>query len=221
MPLTEPLPQIEELATLEGVHVSLAPRSFDLQERPYCEYREIAPSLRSLLSLETSLPPDGVSRETHREFEEVRYMRPELSSDQVEFLVTVTNRMERVFRGQGAVFQFAVDGRVVASDAVNYQRFLNAIVPPGGETQLQVRGPSLSSIGDDTTLALNIYDIMAETDEAGNVTRRDNAEWFFRIVRDPRQVTAPGERSPVWIPNGRASTLEEGSLMPCVSGARG
>ena len=49
MPLTEPLPQIEELATLEGVHVSLAPRSFDLQERPYGEYREVAPSVRALM----------------------------------------------------------------------------------------------------------------------------------------------------------------------------
>jgi hypothetical protein len=219
MPLIEPLEQTEELLTMGGVRISLAPQEIQVSERDYCQYEEIRASLRDLINLD--LPPSGVTRETHSEFHEVRYRRPVVTTSSISFTATVTNQLERVFRGQGSVFQFSVGGRAIASDNVNYQQFLNAIIPPNGETQVSIRGPTLSSIGDDNTIAVNIYDIMVDTDEAGNVTQRDNAEWYYRVVREPREATVSGERHRVWIPNNEAAGIPTGeSLVSCVQGVR-
>lgn len=176
--------------------------------------------MRSLLSLDVSVPPDGASRETHAEYEEVRYQRPVVTQNSVDFLTTITNQMDRVFRGSGSVFQFAIGGRQVASDNVNYQAFQNAIVTPGSETQVNIRGPGLNSLSHDSTLAINIFDIVAAVDEAGNVTQRENAEWLFRVIREEREVTVPGDRRTVWIPHQRAQGISEGSLIPCIGGTR-
>lgn len=212
-----PLTQTEELQTLGDLRISVVPREFSLQQQAHCEYYPFRPSMREILSLAASLPPQGVSRETHQEFDEVRYVRPVAGDGAVTFLVTVTNQMERVFRGQGSIFQFAVGGQVVASNAVNYAPFQNAIVPPGGEIQVEVRGPSLGTLGGNETLALNIFDIVTAVDGAGNVTQLENAEWFYSIERESREVLAPGERTRVWIANGVADRLgRSGSLVSCV-----
>ncbi len=217
-PVVDVLEESTNLVTLGGVRISLAPRSFEVGTVNRCEYRRARTSLSDILR--GASMPAGVSADTHTEVEEVRYRSPTVSPNRISLVATVTNQLDRVFRGQGSVVQFAIGGRAVSADAVNYSQFLNAIIPPNGEVQVRLEGPPLSSVGESSTIAVNIYDIMSNVDEAGNVTQRDNAEWFFAVRRESREHVSSGERSRQWVPNARIRQVPlDGSLVPCVTGS--
>ena len=53
--------------------------------------------------------------------------------------------------------------------------------------------------------------------EPGNATLLGNAELFYSVERESREVLAPGERTPVWVANGVADRLgRSGPVVSCV-----
>lgn len=216
-PVVDILDGSENLVTLGSVRISLAPRQFDIRTADQCEYSRAPATLGDLLFGSGSSAPAGVDPATHTVVQEVRYSAPSVYPNRIAFVATVTNQLERVFRGQGSVVQFAVGGRTVSADAVDYRQFTNAIIPPNAELQVSIGGPTLHSIGSENTMAINIYDIVADTDEAGNVTQRGNAEWYFTVQREAREQTVQGQRSRVWIPNTQLRSVPtDGTLVSCV-----
>lgn len=99
----------------------------------------------------------------------------------LRFIVTIHNRLDRVFRGAGSVISFNVDGKVIAVDETGYRDFLNVIVPPLGQTQVRITGPSISSLPDKCVIGVFIYDVITEVDAAGNPKKKSNYEWYFNF----------------------------------------
>jgi hypothetical protein len=99
----------------------------------------------------------------------------------LEFLVTVGNEMDHVFRGSGMVVRYQVGGKDMAVDQSAWSDLANAIIPPRGSQQVAVYGPTVSTLPSNGTLGLYFDDVVTGTNPAGDVTQRQSFEWYFQL----------------------------------------
>jgi hypothetical protein len=118
-----------------------------------------------------------------------------VSPERLNFHVHISNGMSRVFRGSGIAVQFNVAGKIVTVDPSGYGDLVNVIIPPRGEQEVVIVGPEISSITAPCTIGLFLYDVVTNTDQAGNVTEKQNFEWYFsyqtQAVEKEFSVPAP------------------------------
>ena len=102
-----------------------------------------------------------------------------VAPSKLAFTIRINNKLNRVFRGQGSVVQINVDGKMLSFDRVDYQQFINGIVPPRNEAAVSISADALSQLPDKGTIGIYLYDVITATDVAGNTTEKQNYEWFF------------------------------------------
>lgn len=205
VPEVTPLPETEELQRQGGISVTVAPATVTVEPYERCEYIPTS-SLVAFLNR-----PASASSDTHQPFELRRFPTSRLlGGDAVSFVVTITNHMDRVFRGSGALVQFNVDGRVQGTDQSQYEDLLTALIPPGEERQYVIRGMPFGALPRESTLAMDLYDLITELDAAGNITQRDNFQWYFRVTVDQRVERVTGTSELMWLPNEQANALIAG-----------
>jgi hypothetical protein len=119
----------------------------------------------------------------------------------LRFQVRINNQLDRSFRGAGTVVQFNVDGKLTDVGQLNYQELLNVIVPPRSEKEVYIYGPSPATLSQNAAIGVMFYDVVTETDVAGNVTRRQNFQWVFQSKLKEVEQAVPGTtREKKWIP---------------------
>lgn len=121
------------------------------------------------------------------ETEVVKYI---ITPENLSFLITINNNLDRVFRGAGAVITYTINGKTQTIAQAQYENFLSAIVVPRGQTQLAIEGPPVTSIPDKATIGIFIYDVATKVDAAGNILKKSNYEWYFKystkaVVSEP------------------------------------
>ncbi|CAN5283468.1 hypothetical protein BH09GEM1_BH09GEM1_02200 [soil metagenome] len=126
---------------------------------------------------------------------------------EVLFRFTIRNQMDRVFRGAGAVLQFSADGqaRPLAQEA--YVDILNTLILPREERQFTIKGPPASTLTQAGKLGVFLYDVVTQTDAAGNVQAKENFEWYYGVPRNDTSAVVSAPRRTVWIPNASANTI--------------
>ena len=146
----------------------------------------------------------GASESTPPLYVRRREVRELLVDDDVGFEINVNNQSERVFRGQGMVVQYMVDGRSQAVDQSYVAGLVEALILPGQSRNIRIGGASLAGVNDGSTMALYMYDVVVERDPAGTATRRANFEWFF--TTSSRRIEAPGSEKTCdqVLPGGRS-----------------
>jgi hypothetical protein len=199
VPRVAPLPQTVVTQTKRGVSMTLAPVSFQTLTSQACGYG-FAPGAVLVV-------PRGVSRATHQYLVEARYETLQVTPSDLSFLLTVRNQMDRVFRGAGAVVQFQVDGQVQGVEQTRYAEFLNALIPPRGEAQIRIAGPSIATALSGATLGVFLSDVVTEIDNAGNVRGRDNFEWYFSVRSETVSRRVEVTRRNVWVSNAAARAI--------------
>jgi hypothetical protein len=117
----------------------------------------------------------------------------------LEFTVRINNKLPRVFRGQGSVVQFNVDGKLIPFGDTDYTAFINGIVPPRNEFQLKIYGPALDQLHDKGTIGIFLYDVVTATDTAGSVTEKQNFEWYFNYTTQLVQESAEPKVTERWV----------------------
>lgn len=190
-----------------GVTITVAPVAFDTTRRTVCSYERAGPSVFQSV-------PDDVSEETHTRLEEETFQVLSAQPTELTFLLTIRNQMDRVFRGSGAVVQFTADEKVQAVEQANYRNLLDALIPPGNERQIRIRGPSIDALSDGSTVGVQLFDVVTAIDSAGNVVSRDNFEWHFTIQNETIRQTLEtiDSRRTFWAPDARAEALLSRSL---------
>jgi hypothetical protein len=118
--------------------------------------------------------------------------------ERLEFIVKVNNKLPRVFRGAGIVVQFNVGGKLQAVEQQGYADLTNSIIPPRTEQEIKIYGPLLSSVPDQTTIGLFLYDVVSNTDQAGNITQKNNFEWFYTYATEPKQIAGEIHKTEGW-----------------------
>jgi hypothetical protein len=181
-PTLAPLPQTKGLQERGGLQISVAPASYTCQQTTKVSKREVAdPVTKSSGGLLHQSPP----KPGMRYIETTETPSLQVAPDRLEFIVKVNNKLPRVFRGAGTVVQFNVGRKLQAVEQQGYADLANSIIPPRTEQEIKIYGPSLSTISGQTTIGLFLYDVVTNTDQAGNITAKQNFEWFYTSELTP------------------------------------
>ncbi len=121
----------------------------------------------------------------------------------LQFTLTVNNKLDRVFRGAGAVVSMNINNKTIAFSQSGYKGLLDLIVIPRGESQVAIEGPPLEDLPDSCTFALFIYDVVTEVDPAGNPTKKENYEWYYAFNKKAEAETLPINKKYMSRPAGK------------------
>jgi UDP-N-acetyl-D-mannosaminuronic acid transferase (WecB/TagA/CpsF family) len=53
-------------------------------------------------------------------------------------------------------------------------------------------------VPDQTTIALFLYDVVSNTDAAGNITQKQNFEWFYNYTTESKQIAGEVRKTEGW-----------------------
>lgn len=180
--------EAKESQSKGGIEISVAPVAYQMTQKEKKTRRQVSAPLFGTLDLDERLRPYA------KFFEETTTIGPEVTPTRIAYLVKINNTLSRVFRGAGTVVQFNAGGKLVAVDQAGYAELAQAIIPPRGELQVTVYGPLLSQVADKATLGLFLYDVVTATDAAGNITQKQNYEWFFEYSVKTEEGTLQVEK---------------------------
>jgi hypothetical protein len=185
LPSMAPLPETEQSQDKGGLKITVAPVAYSVKEESLASVRQVNPSFKETL-LMNHLQTDIF---VERSYTPLLKIDP----DRLHFQVHISNQMSRVFHGSGIAVQFSVAGKTVAIDPSGYGDLVNTIIPPRGEQTIEVIGPEIAGIPDTATVGLFFYDVVTNTDAAGNVTAKQNFEWYFsyRTQQVEKEVQIP------------------------------
>lgn len=154
--------------TKGGLRVTLAPDTYEAKESWTVESRQVSPGI---IAFPPS--PDAVYVEQRKVPNLI------ITPDHLVFHIHLNNQMSHVFRGSGIAVQFNVAGKVVSADASGYGDLTNIILPPRSEQEVVILGPQISTITSPCTVGVFLFDVVTKIDQAGNVTEKQNFEWYF------------------------------------------
>lgn len=179
-PVLKPLSQTASSQEKGGVRITLAPPLYE--------------ATKTYEIQDTRVPDKPFPRKGHLyNFDRRKMPKAVVTPDRLQFVVKVNNRMNRVFRGQGAVVSFNVDSRQIALNQADYASLLNLVLPPQAEGEVVIDGPPLGSLPDHCTIAISFYDVVIEKDQSGTVKKLENWEWFYdysvELRSEDEQVT--------------------------------
>lgn len=189
VPVISVLPETKEAQEKGGVEIAIVPVSYSTAVRQKYSVTPKSPGMGSMLG--AAMLTGGKSSALVY-VEETTTPFLDVTPGRLQFTVRVNNKLSRVFRGQGAVVQFNVAGKLVPFGETDYAEVLNGIVPPRNENTFNIKGPKLETIPDKGTIGIFLYDVVTQTDTAGNVIEKQNYEWFFDYA--VKKVEAQGER---------------------------
>lgn len=177
VPVVSPLPETQEAQEKGGLEIAVTPTVYTAEKYEKTTTRQTSPSMGGILV--ASLATGGNAAQqiwvTVTKEQQLR-----VKPGRLQFSVRINNKLARVFRGQGAVVQFNVAGKLQPFGETDYKEFVDGIVPPRNESTFTILGPSIGSLPDQCTIGIYLYDVVTATDVAGNVTERQNYEWFFK-----------------------------------------
>jgi hypothetical protein len=193
-PLIAALPQTTELQSKSGISISLASSTYQCTPAVNQTRQEVNMSFSEGLAL-------GLQTNGHAELYKIveTTSRPvfKVVPDRIAFRIKINNEMPRVFRGAGTVVLYNFGGKNTSVSARDYSELSNIIVPPRTEAEVTIFGPPFEAVPDKTTLGIFLYDVVTKTDDAGNILKKENFEWYYnyqtQTKEDVGQVTTVRE----------------------------
>jgi hypothetical protein len=166
------LAETEQSQVKGGLRITMQPESYQAVESVATQLRQVPPpSLFGIVSVQPS--PNSVYVE--------RTQVPKLSitPSRLVLRLRLNNQLGRVFRGAGIAVQFNVAGKTVAVDSSGYGDLINIVLPPRSEQEVTIVGPDIATIPAPSTIGIFLFDVVTNIDSAGNVTEKQNFEWYF------------------------------------------
>jgi len=97
----------------------------------------------------------------------------------VEFKLKVTNHTTQVLKLAGTAFKFVAGDKELHLDDSQLAAFSDTILRPNDTKEFTLKGPSWAGLPKETPMGFSIFSIPTETDEAGNVKKKENFDWTF------------------------------------------
>jgi hypothetical protein len=176
-PSLTPLPETKPSQDKGGVEISVAPVVYTVVDGTKVTDRTLYERVKRDYDLSGRVFETPV-----RIIERTTTPVPKIQPDRLKFQVKVVNKMPRVFRGQGMVVQFNVAGKLHNVNPSGYADLVQMIVPPRNEFAVDIYGPPLSELPASCPVGLFLYDVVTKTDDAGNVTEKQNFEWYWNYT---------------------------------------
>jgi hypothetical protein len=191
-PSLTPLPETKPSQDKGGVEISVAPVVYTVVDGTKATDRILYERVKRDYEIGTG----RVFETPVRVIERTTTPVPKIQPDRLKFQVKVVNKMPRVFRGQGMVVQFNVAGKLHNVSPSGYAELVQMIVPPRNEFAVDIYGPPLSELPANCPVGIFLYDVVTKTDDAGNVTEKQNFEWYWNYTTqlEEREGTITKER---------------------------
>ncbi|GAG17457.1 unnamed protein product, partial [marine sediment metagenome] len=178
-----------ELQEKEGITISAMPLEITKQIKYKYKCEWVRSRLGELLN-STDTEQDPNVKLTYLVTESPYY---KISSNELIFKIIIHNNLERVLRLAGTVVVMQIDGKMINLDSHKYQEFIDGFVIPRQEAEFKIIGPEMNTLPKKCNIALLLYDIITEVDDAGNPKKKTNFEWFFSYESlnksDPSTIT--------------------------------
>jgi hypothetical protein len=171
VPSLAALAETPQSQTKSGLRITMTPESYQAKDTMIDEVRRVPPPTHWGMVVMPSATAVYVER--------TKVPSLAVSPDRLMLHVHLSNQMPRVFRGFGIAVQFNVAGKLAAVDPSGYGDLVNAILPPRSEQEVTIYGPPISTIPAPCTVGVFFYDVVTNMDQAGNVTEKQNFEWYF------------------------------------------
>ncbi|HEY5505491.1 MAG TPA: hypothetical protein VIK28_10055 [Sedimentisphaerales bacterium] len=196
VPTITPLPETKPSQEKGGLEITIVPANYKAARQDKHVVTPTEPNLGEAL-----LAPPKKTRATMTFVQEEFIPQLKPQPNRLEFAVRINNKLSRVFRGQGSVVQINVAGKLMPINRADYAEFVDGIVPPRNETELKIYGPAVDSIPEKGTIGIFLYDVVTATDTAGNVTEKQNYEWYFNYETQLAQESAETRVKRGWVEN--------------------
>jgi hypothetical protein len=183
IPKIAALPETKESQEKGGLEIGIVPAIYEAVRAEKVTVRAVEPTWAEQLGLV------GQNLNGQVFAEQTTTSQLNTQPRRLQFTVRINNKLSRVFRGQGSVVQFNVGGKLIPFGNTDYKDFIDGIVPPRNETELKIYGPPLEMIPEKGTVGIFLYDVVTATDTAGNITEKQNYEWYFNYATEPVQQT--------------------------------
>lgn len=194
LPVITPQPETKQRQEKGGLEISIAPANYTAERQDKVTLQQAQPPTAAVII-------GGHQGSVY--VEKVTEPRLLVTPEEIRFVVTIVNKMPRVFHGAGTVVQFNVGGQVLAVDQRGYTNLLGAIIPPRQQQQVEIIGPPLSSLkAKQGIVGVFLYDVVTNQNEAGVVTEKQNFEWYFSYSLEPRSEEAQEAVQRGWMPVG-------------------
>ena len=193
LPSLAVLPETLQVQDKGGVKITVGPVQYTLKEETLTTNRAAQPGFKEGL-----LAP--APRQNYIFVERTYTPRIVVLPHELRFQIHISNQLPRVFHGNGIAVLFNVAGKNQAIDPHGYASLVQLIVPPRGEEEVEIVGPDLATLPDHTTVGLFLYDVVTNTDAAGNTTEKQNFEWYFsyRVQLTDKELAAPSTQR-LWV----------------------
>lgn len=195
-PVMSPLAQTKELQSKGGITISLAQSTFTCTDAVETRSREITPDLSDRINYAMS----GGQPDNSRLIEVTSIPVMKVEPNRVAFRIKINNQGQRVFRGSGTVVLYNISGKNASVSSQDYAELSNLIVPPRTEQEVTIYGPSFRDVPDHTSLGIFLYDVATKTDAAGNITEKQNFEWYYNYELQVREEARQITKTRQWVP---------------------
>jgi hypothetical protein len=185
LPFLEPVENYPQTIGRNGIRVSVEPQFFKIDRGIRTECQQNSQLL--VLNDKYSFTVTGVP---------VYKITP----NKPVFKIRINNNLDRVLRMAGSVVIFQVNNKNVAIEKSAYQDLLGGVILPRQESEFEIAGPDISSIEENSTVSVLLYDVVTKTDAAGNPTERSNFEWFFKYNKLPKTINYAIKKKKVSMP---------------------
>ncbi|MEO0228187.1 MAG: hypothetical protein ABIL70_09090 [candidate division WOR-3 bacterium] len=159
-----PVDSAQQMQERSGIKISITPVAFSAERKIKATYEQ-KPTLLV------------INDQYNFDKREIPYY--DVSPETLIFKLKLYNNLGHVFRPAGTVVSFLVDGKMVALDKAGYENFLSAIILPRQEQEYEIIGPPIATLPDSCTIAFLLFDMITQTDAAGNPTEKTNFEWYY------------------------------------------
>ena len=68
---------------------------------------------------------------------------------------------------------------------------LHTVLVPGEVAELIMTGPAAASLGGSSLLSVALYDVVTDTDAAGDPIRRENFHWDYLVAHEVLDTVIP------------------------------
>jgi len=168
LPVLKALEQTKQDQVKGGVIVSCEVTPFEAVKTMY-EEKEIA-----------TADPNKPGYDIYKVSAKARY---EVKPDDVWFNIKIKNNQDRILKLKDVAIVLLIDGVAYNIPDEAKQDWVGGMLVKGFEKTQRIRGPKISGLATDKIVYVSINDVPTAYNAAGEVTKKDNFEWYYQVTR--------------------------------------
>ncbi|GAB4500442.1 MAG: hypothetical protein OHK0019_38860 [Saprospiraceae bacterium] len=110
--------------------------------------------------------------------------RYEVKPDDVWFNIRIKNNQDRILKLKDVAIVILVDGVAYNIPDEAKQEWVGGMLVKGFEKTQKIKGPKISGLATDKIVYVSINDVPTAYNAAGEVTKKENFEWYYQVTRE-------------------------------------